>query len=236
MRARPPERFAGRRAERKGGSAAAEGRDGGGTRRRSANRDVVRGDSDSSRPITKRERQPRPARRGAARRAGHGLRAANHSVSGGGLAAQTPMEAFSANREGARELTVQRQPIGSRRCLGPAPPRVGLAPPPRLSRSPRGRSGQPRAGEPGPYKAAGPRALVLFLFLPLLPPAAMLRLLLLLLPLLGAAGSLPAPLRRRRSASLSVGPYLTRYLSQQVGAGCGGREFPWGIRGHFLLS
>lgn len=44
----------------------------------------------------------------------------------------------------------------------------------------------------------------------------MLRLLL-LLPLLGAAGTLPAPLRRRRrSASLPVGPYLTRYLSQQI--------------------
>lgn len=65
----------------------------------------------------------------------------------------------------------------------------------------------------------------------------MLRILL-LLALLGAAGSLPAPLlrRRRRSASLPIGPYVTRYLSQQVGAGCGGREFPWGIKEHFPLS
>lgn len=64
----------------------------------------------------------------------------------------------------------------------------------------------------------------------------MLRLLL-LLPLLGAVGALPAPLRRHRRASLPVGPYLTRYLSQQVGAGCGGRdggkEFPWGAGGTF---
>ncbi|XP_021400710.2 lysosomal Pro-X carboxypeptidase isoform X2 [Lonchura striata] len=43
----------------------------------------------------------------------------------------------------------------------------------------------------------------------------MLRLLL-LLPLLGAAGALPAPLRRHRRAALPVGPYLTRYLSQQI--------------------
>ncbi|OWK61121.1 Lysosomal Pro-X carboxypeptidase [Lonchura striata] len=39
---------------------------------------------------------------------------------------------------------------------------------------------------------------------------------LLLLPLLGAAGALPAPLRRHRRAALPVGPYLTRYLSQQI--------------------
>lgn len=136
-RARPPRPFGSLRAGRKGGSAAAEGRDGGRTRRRSANRDALGGESDPSRPITKRERQPRPARRGAERRAGHGLQTTNHSLSGGGREAETPMEAASANCEGARELTVQRQPIGSRRCLGPAPPRVGLAPP-QGSPAPRG--------------------------------------------------------------------------------------------------
>ncbi|XP_009100981.2 lysosomal Pro-X carboxypeptidase [Serinus canaria] len=43
----------------------------------------------------------------------------------------------------------------------------------------------------------------------------MLRLLL-LLPLLGAVGALPALFRRPRSTSLPAGPYVRRYLSQQI--------------------
>lgn len=150
------------------------------------------------------------------------------------------MEAAPTNREGVRELTADRHPIGRRRWLGPAPARVGWPRPQGpaalrgAARGSPGREGRARIKRRG----RAPFCFSCFSccrswYLPPLPPAAMLRLLL-LLPLLGAVGALPALFRRRRSASLPVGPYVRRYLSQQVGAGCGGGSF-LGERGLFPL-